>query len=50
MLKRNYTIHATLIKKNNGILIKEVGDGILASFSPDSDAVRCAMNIQKPQG
>jgi adenylate cyclase len=47
MLKRNHTIHATLIEKHNGTLIKEVGDGTLASFSLGSDAVRCAMDIQK---
>ncbi|MFC2124723.1 adenylate/guanylate cyclase domain-containing protein [Bacteroidota bacterium] len=47
MLKRNHTIHATLIKKHNGKLIKEVGDGTLASFPLASDAVRCAMDIQK---
>ena len=47
MLKRNHIIHATLIEKHNGKLIKEVGDGTLASFSLGSDAVRCAMDIQK---
>jgi TolB-like protein/class 3 adenylate cyclase/Tfp pilus assembly protein PilF len=47
MLKRNHTIHATLIEKHNGVLIKEVGDGTLASFSLGSDAVRCAIEIQK---
>jgi len=47
MLKRNHTIHATLIEKHNGTLIKEVGDGTLASFSLGSDAVRCAIDIQK---
>ncbi|MFC2123809.1 adenylate/guanylate cyclase domain-containing protein [Bacteroidota bacterium] len=47
MLKRNHTIHATLINKHNGTLIKEVGDGTLASFPLASDAVRCAMDIQK---
>jgi TolB-like protein/Tfp pilus assembly protein PilF len=46
MLKRNHTIHATLIRKHNGKLIKEVGDGTLASFPLASDAVRCAMDIQ----
>ena len=49
MLKRNHTIHATLIDKHNGTLIKELGDGVLASFPLASDAVRCAMDIQKPQ-
>jgi len=47
MLKRNHTIHETLIKKHNGTLIKEVGDGTLASFPLASDAVRCALDIQK---
>jgi adenylate cyclase len=47
MLKRNHTIHATLIEKHNGTLIKEVGDGTLCSFPLASDAVRCAMDIQK---
>jgi len=47
MLKRNHIIHATLIEKHNGTLIKEVGDGTLASFPLASDAVRCAMDIQK---
>jgi adenylate cyclase len=46
MLKRNHTIHATLIEKHNGTLIKEVGDGTLASFPLASDAVRCAIEIQ----
>lgn len=47
MLARNHTIHETLIKQFNGTLIKEIGDGTLASFSLASDAVRCAMEIQK---
>jgi len=46
MLKKNHTIHENLIKKYNGTLIKEVGDGTLASFPLASDAVRCAMKIQ----
>jgi TolB-like protein/Tfp pilus assembly protein PilF len=47
MLKRNHMIHANLIEKHNGTLIKEIGDGTLASFPLASDAVRCAMDIQK---
>ncbi|MFC2124379.1 adenylate/guanylate cyclase domain-containing protein, partial [Bacteroidota bacterium] len=46
-LKRNHTIHETLIKKHNGTLIKEIGDGTLCSFPLASDAVRCAIEIQK---
>ena len=47
MLKRNHAIHESLIQKYNGTLIKEIGDGTLASFPLASDAVRCAMEIQK---
>lgn len=47
MLKRNHEIHEHLIKQFNGTLIKEVGDGTLASFPLASDAVRCAIEIQR---
>jgi class 3 adenylate cyclase len=33
MLSRNRSIHQSCIEKFNGTLIKEIGDGILASFS-----------------
>jgi len=47
MLRRNHSIHPHLIEKHKGILIKETGDGTLASFPLSSNAVRCAMDIQK---
>ncbi len=47
MLSRNRSIHQSCIEKFNGTLIKEIGDGILACFSLASEAVRCAMEIQK---
>ena len=47
ILKRNHAIHENLINKYNGTLIKEIGDGTLASFPLASNAVRCAMEIQK---
>ena len=47
LLRQNYNIHKTLISKYNGTLIKEIGDGTLVSFSLASDAVRCAIDIQK---
>jgi len=47
MLKRNHEIHENLIKQFNGTLIKEIGDGTLASFPLASNAVRCAIEIQK---
>jgi TolB-like protein len=47
VLKINREIHTLLLKRYNGTLIKEMGDGILASFSSNSDAVRCAIEIQQ---
>jgi len=32
---------------NNSMVIKDIGDAILASFSLETDAVRCAIEIQK---
>jgi TolB-like protein len=46
MLTKNHVIHKTCIEKFKGSLIKEIGDGILASFSLASEAVRCAIEIQ----
>ena len=40
-------IHTKLIDQFSGILIKEMGDGMLISFDLASDAVRCAIEIQK---
>ena len=47
VLKKNQDIHKKLILQFNGTLIKEMGDGMLISFDLASDAVRCAIEIQK---
>ena len=47
VLRKNREIHANLIEKYIGTLIKEMGDGMLISFNLASDAVRCAIKIQK---
>jgi TolB-like protein len=47
MLSRNRSIHQSCIEKFKGTQIKEVGDGILTSFPLASEAVRCAIEIQK---
>ena len=47
ILKNNLVIHQTVINDFNGRLIKELGDGILASFSNVSDALNAAIKIQK---
>ena len=41
------TTVSPLIKKFNGTLHKELGDGFLYSFNTVSDSVRCAIKIQK---
>ena len=47
MLSRNRSIHQSCIEKFNGTWIKEVGDGTLVSFPLATNAVRCAIEIQK---
>ena len=47
MLKKNQDLYENNINKYNGTLLKEIGDGTLASFPLASDAVRCAMDIQE---
>jgi TolB-like protein/class 3 adenylate cyclase/tetratricopeptide (TPR) repeat protein len=47
LLKKNRSIQRPIIEKFNGRWIKEIGDGVLASFSSVSDAVYCAATIQK---
>ncbi|MBT8294129.1 MAG: tetratricopeptide repeat protein [Eudoraea sp.] len=46
MLQKNRDVHTSLLEKYNGVLIKEMGDGMLISFDLGSDAVRCAIEIQ----
>ena len=47
VLDKNREIHTKLIEQYHGTLIKEMGDGMLISFDLASDAVRCAIEIQK---
>ena len=47
VLRKNREIHSKLIEQFNGTLIKEMGDGMLVSFNLASNAVRCAIEIQK---
>ena len=46
VLKKNLGIHHSVINEFKGRLIKELGDGILASFSTVSDALNAAIKIQ----
>jgi len=47
LLRKNRLLQKPLIEKFNGRWIKELGDGILASFQTGTDAVGCAKQIQK---
>ena len=47
LLRKNRQIQRPLVEKFNGKWLKEIGDGILASFTTVSDAVYCAKEIQE---
>ncbi len=47
LLKKNRNLQKPLIEQYGGKWIKELGDGVLASFSTVIDAVLCAVVIQK---
>jgi len=47
LLKKNRQLQKPLIEQNNGRWIKELGDGVLASFTTVSDAVITAIRIQE---
>jgi adenylate cyclase len=47
ILGKNRQLQRPLIEKYNGKWIKELGDGVLASFSSGTDAVLCASEIQQ---
>lgn len=47
LLKKNRAVQRPLIEKFNGRWLKEIGDGVLASFSTVTDAVYCAKEIQE---
>ena len=47
IVRKNREVQKPLIEKYNGSLLKEMGDGNLASFPTASDAIYCAMEIQE---
>ena len=47
LLRKNRQIQQPIIKQFDGTWIKEIGDGVLASFHTVTDAVLCASEIQK---
>ena len=47
LLKKNRGIQRPIIENYNGKWLKEIGDGVLASFPTVTEAVYCAAIIQK---
>ena len=47
LLRKNRQVQRPLIEKYGGRWIKELGDGVMATFSNATDAVLCAGAIQK---
>jgi TolB-like protein/class 3 adenylate cyclase len=47
LLRKNREIHKPLIKQFHGTWIKELGDGVMASFHTVTDAVFCAAAIHQ---
>ena len=47
MLRKNRQLQKPLIEEYNGKWIKELGDGVLASFQTVTDAAGCALKIQQ---
>ena len=46
LLEKNRLVQRPIIEEHNGRWLKEIGDGVLASFTTVSDAVYCAKAIQ----
>jgi len=46
-IQKNRRIHTIIIDKYNGTIIKEIGDSMLISFNLATDAVHCAIDLQK---
>ncbi len=46
LVKKNRDLHMAAIEKHGGRLLKEMGDGNLATFRDARDAIHCAMDIQ----
>jgi adenylate cyclase len=47
LLKKNRELQKPIIESFNGRFIKELGDGIMASFNTVSDSVNAALKIQE---
>ena len=50
VLGNNRKIHQQFIKRFKGKWLKEMGNGVLASFDSNVDAVICTVSIRKSAG
>ncbi|MFD2202861.1 adenylate/guanylate cyclase domain-containing protein [Shivajiella indica] len=47
LVKKNTKLHEKIIEKYHGIIVKELGDGVLCSFENSRDAVLAALDLQE---
>jgi len=47
ILEENRGYHKLFVQQHHGSILKEIGDGILASFHAATDAVQCGIDIQR---
>ncbi len=47
LLHQYHHIQKSILKKHNGIFVKEIGDGMLAYFTEAKKALECSIEIQK---
>ncbi len=47
LLNKNRQLQRPIIEQYGGKWIKELGDGVMASFATATDAVQCAISIQQ---
>jgi class 3 adenylate cyclase/TolB-like protein/Flp pilus assembly protein TadD len=46
LVKKNRNLHQQTIQKYNGLLVKELGDGFMATFDNVIDSISCARELQ----
>ena len=47
LLKKQREVFSPIVESHNGDWIKEIGDGLLLTFSTVTDAVNCSIELQK---
>lgn len=47
LVREHFAIMASCVRKNNGAVVKTIGDAVMAAFNVPHDAVACSFAIQK---